>query len=380
MKILMFVKNFLPITQTFIYQEVTGLAKSNQVKILTTHRENEARFPFGDVAIASFSKNTLEHKIRKTLQGWDWEIGFRNFAFSKKIKKCIQDFNPDVIHTQFGWESWILLLNFPIQEKPIFLHFHGFDASHKLLSAKYLKTLKKILNRPDITPIFISKTMLKAVETKVGKIEKYQILHCGIDIGLFKKVKRNLAKNPFIFLQVSSFAEKKGHIYTIKAYAEFIKNNPNHNSILKLAGDGLLLNDMKLLVKSLNIEQNVEFLGSVTSSEAKELMDNVHCFLHHSVTSSIGDQEGIPTAIMEAMAMELPIISTFHSGIPELVEDGVNGYLVAEKNISQYANRMQDILSWDYILANRTVIDERFEKEKHIDYLVSFYQNELKKD
>ena len=78
---------------------------------------------------------------------------------------------------------------------------------------------------------------------------------------------------------------------------------------------------------------------------------------------------------MEAMAMELPVISTYHSGIPELVEDGVNGYLVPERDIDQYAEKLQQILQWDYASKNREKVIELFEKEKHCQLLQQFYRN-----
>ena len=86
-------------------------------------------------------------------------------------------------------------------------------------------------------------------------------------------------------------------------------------------------------------------------------------------------KEGIPNAIMEAMAMELPVISTWHAGIPELVEDGVNGYLIEERNVEAYAKRMLDILHWKRIPANRFKIIEKFSIESHYKELTNIYLN-----
>lgn len=65
----------------------------------------------------------------------------------------------------------------------------------------------------------------------------------------------------------------------------------------------------------------VEFPGWVSAWQAKKLMEKVHTFVHHSVT-------GHTSGNMEGMAMELPVIATYHSGIPELTEDGVHGFLM----------------------------------------------------
>ena len=107
-------------------------------------------------------------------------------------------------------------------------------------------------------------------------------------------------------------------------------------------------------------------------------MKQADVFVHHSITSSNGDQEGIPTALMEAMAMELPVISTIHSGIPELVQNGVNGYLVQEKDINTYAKKMSEALKLGKLLKNREIINADFELTKHNEQLVQLYQKLVK--
>jgi colanic acid/amylovoran biosynthesis glycosyltransferase len=76
--------------------------------------------------------------------------------------------------------------------------------------------------------------------------------------------------------------------------------------------------------------------------------------------------------------MELPVISTWHSGIPELVEDGVNGYLVAERDTEAYANAMFNITKWDLCPQNRFKIIAQFEKTKHAGLLIDIYNQTLK--
>ena len=86
-----------------------------------------------------------------------------------------------------------------------------------------------------------------------------------------------------------------------------------------------------------------------------------------------GDEEGIPNAIMEAMAMKLPILSTFHAGIPELVEHGVNGLLCEEKDIDSLATQMLEIQSWGKLDKNRQKIIDEFNYESHNKKLLEFY-------
>ena len=101
-------------------------------------------------------------------------------------------------------------------------------------------------------------------------------------------------------------------------------------------------------------------------------------FVHHSVTGKKdGDMEGIPNAIMEAMAMELPVLSTLHSGIPELVENGLHGFLVEERAVAPYAHSMQKVLSWSQKPENREKVRKGFEKKNHARQLTEYYREAL---
>ena len=146
-----------------------------------------------------------------------------------------------------------------------------------------------------------------------------------------------------------------------------------------MTGAGPEEETLRELAASLGIADHLRFVGFVNSEEAKALLAEAHLFLHHSVTGSKdGDMEGIPNAVMEAMAMGLPVLSTWHSGIPELVEDGVNGYLVEEHNIEQYAQRLTDIMHWQRLPKNREKVRSLFEQKQHATILHGYYLQALK--
>lgn len=380
MRILVFIKDFAGPTLTFIYNEVTELAKKHEVKIITCERKNEDIFPFGDVVEIPFLENKLRLKYQTKAQYLDIRIAFRSSYFRKKINTIVDNFKPNVIHTHFGFESWLFLENFKRSDIPIFVSFHGYDASHKLTSERYRIALKRYLNRPEVTPIFVSNYMKHHVESKAGEFfEKAKILYYGTDIDFFQRADYKQNQRHFLFLQVSSFAEKKGHEFTLRAFASLVerlkKEKPDTQLKLVLAGEGLLRKSTEALAEQLGIKAYVEFVGLVTKNETKNLMEKADAFVHHSVTSaSVGDMEGIPNAIMEAMAMELPILSTTHSGIPELVEDGTNGFLVKERDVVSYAEKMHEILAWKYISKNREKVAQLFEKKRHAVQLAEFYE------
>ncbi len=380
MKVLVFIKTFANPTLTFIYNEVSELAKKHEVKIITFERKNEHLFPFADIVEIPFTENDFLLKYQTKLQYLDLKWAFKSGYFRKRISEVVNQIKPDIIHTHFGFESWFFLENFRRNDVPIFVSFHGYDASHKLTSARYREAVKHYLNRPNTTPIFVSKFMKLHVEQSVEQqFPKAKILYYGTDIDFFKRTDYQQRAAEFTFLQVSSFSEKKGHEFTVKAFAEFVKNYRGNKPVkLILAGEGGLKKTAENLVHELGISDFVEFPGLVNRERAKELMERADAFLHHSVTSaSVGDMEGIPNAIMEAMAMELPVISTYHSGIPELVENEANGYLIKERDVEAYSKRLNDILTWKYAKANREKVAKLFEKKQHAEQLEGFYNKAL---
>src|SRR5690606_27259516 len=167
------------------------------------------------------------------------------------------------------------------------------------------------------------------------------------------------------FLQVSSLVEKKGHIYSLHAFREFLRIYPD--AIFYIGGEGPLKSVCEKFVMDYNLADKVRFLGNLSPNQVADYMSRCDVFLHHSVTASNGSEEGIPTAIMEAMASGLVVVSTYHAGIPELIEDGVSGFLVNEKDIPEYSKVLQRLINLDTaVVAERAriIIEQNFNIHK----------------
>jgi len=274
----------------------------------------------------------------------------------------------------------LLLDNIDISKYKIFIHFHGYDASKLLFYKSYQKRIRKLLEHTNINPIFVAQNVKNRVERAIKKKLNGKVLYCGIKTGLFNPTNASVHNDTFIFLQVSSLVEKKGHIHTLRAFRLFIDNYANKCTYKKFkyifTGDGNELNNILNEIKVLNLTSFIEYIGIVSPEKAVKLLNSADCFVHHSITPDDGNKEGIPTSIMEAMAMELPIISTWHSGIPELVENKVNGILVEEKNIYEYAKAMLDITNYPKRMSiNRQKINSKFSYVIHNCELTKLYQS-----
>lgn len=373
MKILMYAEGFGVPTQTFITQDVNYLAKNHEILFVCTLVSQEMDIPNVTVKQIPFKQSFLQKVLRKT----DISYTYTNKHFAQTLNEGIQSFQPDLIHCQFGIEALTLIDNLQDTSIPIVIQFRGYDASKLLRQKSYVKRLQEILDRPNVYSIFVSDSLRKNLNHYHINTKNHMILHSGIDLTKFmpEDLLTKKSQKPFIFLQISSLKAKKGHIYTLKAFAKFLSEASSDNYLLQLTGDGDEKASLEQLLQELKIQAYVEFIGFVSHDKAKVLLSNANVFVHHSITPEDGDEEGIPNALMEAMAMELPILSSYHAGIPELVTEGLHGYLVPEKDIDTYAQRMHDITSWQQCPQNRTRIQEAFEINYHIEKLERFYQH-----
>jgi colanic acid/amylovoran biosynthesis glycosyltransferase len=107
-----------------------------------------------------------------------------------------------------------------------------------------------------------------------------------------------------------------------------------------IAGEGEVRAQLEAQISRLGLAGSVHLLGFLAPDELLRRLHAADLFVHPSRTAPSGDQEGIPNALLEAMATGLPAVTTRHAGIPEAVRDGENGWLVAENAADELAERM----------------------------------------
>lgn len=379
MKVLQFISDLNGTTTTFIRKQIELLAKENYVAVLTNVPVKEQyRIPFVDyfcIPLPFLHQKLIIRKAYWLLYKFNIWVNFRQVDFANRANHLIKKIKPDVIHCQFGINGLILWENLLEKYKdiPFFIQFRGYDVTQMPITFPlYWKKLQAILKFKNVHTLAVANYLYDHMVGLGFKEANRRVLYSCTDLSFFERAQRESKKTTF--LQVSSFREKKGHECTLNAFAEFLKKAEKSSMYkLILAGDGELQESSKTLSKKLKIDHQVEFIGKVTQAQGKQLMEEADFFVHHSITSKSGDKEGIPNAIMEAMAMELPILSTFHSGIPELVENGENGYLVQERDVDDYSDKMLQITTWEYQPQNREKVKNLFEQQKHLNTLISYY-------
>ena len=345
-----------PYINTFIRQDVERIGSTHQVLYIAF--ESNKAYPFNNVKtnLVMYPSGTIQSKLRWRLEKLGLYFNWSDKNFGSKLKSEIGRFNPDIIHCQFLYESAKLVHNIKIN-KPVILNIRGYGASTKLENKKYINWLKKLANHNNIFPIFVCKHLKKNLISKNIKFKNEGIiLYTGVDLKKFKRNRYDSKSKHKTYIQVGAFNDKKGQLITIKSFNKFVKNPENEKAKLVFIGEGKNLKKAKELVEELNISEFVAFKGKLNQSKIIEELDVADVFVHHSITSKKGDQEGIPNALVEAMAMEMPVLTTFHSGIPELVNHGVNGFLCEENDVLTYSEQMNQIYNWGYRKENRDLL------------------------
>ena len=169
-------------------------------------------------------------------------------------------------------------------------------------------------------------------------------IHClyhGIDFDKFRPGNAPKADPPML-ISVGRLIEKKGFEYLIEA-CKFLKNNGLDFSC-EIVGDGPLREKLAAQISDAGLRDTVFLRGQLTHSELVPLYQRAAMFVSANFITESGDRDGIPNVIIEAMAMELPVVSTTISGIPEAVANGETGLLVSEKNSEELAAAIEQLL------------------------------------
>jgi colanic acid/amylovoran biosynthesis glycosyltransferase len=222
---------------------------------------------------------------------------------------------------------------------PLVVHFHGFDLSVRWVLERYASAYS-VMFRQAGGLIAVSRAMQRKLIDMGALPEKVYYNPCGVNCELFGGASPADAE-PLV-LSVGRFVEKKGPQLTLAAFARVLQLYPEAR--LRMIGDGPLLETCRKLSHNLAINHAVTFLGSQPHRFVAEEMRRARLFAQHSVEAPSGDSEGTPVAILEAGASGLPVVSTYHGGIPDVVIDNETGLLVQERDVAGMASQMLRLL------------------------------------
>ncbi len=360
-----FVATFLKREMLHVYRQTTNLQRYDNW-IVTRRRENAELFPAPRVI------ELPRHPLR-TLQRAVCRIGKRRITLDpaecRALSGLCRQSKARVLHVYFGTEAARCLPFLRTARIAKVVSFHGVDLSEKMNPAE-VEALRAHVD------LFLcrSKSLADALAERQVDPSLIRLNYTGVPVP--PQAHRPTDGRPLRLLQACRFMAKKGLDTTVHALA--ILRRGGHDMSLTLAGDGPEMPALRKLVSSLGLDESVHFTGFLEPDELARLYGEHDLFLHPSRTTAQGDREGIPNALLEAMAHGLPVVSTRHSGIPEAVFHGETGWLIDESEPEGLARAIRTLADSAGERGRlgaqaRRTITERFSTSACIDALESCY-------
>lgn len=335
---------WLPQTQTWMYTQVKYLPNNIETHIVCDRTEHLDQFEVPNIhslpqssLTARFGESGL--KGAKTLSGLSWLCRIYN-----KIK-------PDIVHSHFGTVAWFNSRFLRLTKAKHIVTFYGLDVNMvPKQDPKWLNRYHTLFKSADLF-LCEGPHMIKQLIAMGCPKEKIKLHHLGIDISQIAYHPRIWnSDQPLRILIAASFREKKGIPYALKALASLQNTVPVELTII---GDARAeLRGQKEKQKILNIleesglKSKTKLLGYQPYTVLFEEAYKNHLFISPSVTAADGDTEGgAPVSLIEMMATGMPVVSTTHCDIPEVVQYGVKDWLVAERDVNGLVEKLMWLIN-----------------------------------
>lgn len=412
MKIAFIVDKFPVLSETFVINQITGLIdRGHEVHIYGGQTEDKKYHP--DVEKYKLIERTRYlPEIPKNYLGRLFNVLYlltKNFSQAPlvllrslnifkygKRAACLRLFYStlpflnapeyDIIHCQFGRQAickfgpysyeGVVLREIGAVKGKLITTFRGYDISWYV--NKYgEKVYDQLFEKGDF--FYANCEFFKQRAIQLGCDENKIVVHgSGIDCNRF--VFKARKPEPCGLIRIATtgrLIEKKGIEYAIRAIAEVAKVYPNVE--FNIIGDGELKERFLQIIQELNIADKVHLKGWRNQTEIISILDETHIFVAPSVTARDGNQDAPVNTLKEAMAMGLPVIGTLHGGIPELVEDGISGFLVPQRDHLAIAQKLIYLIQhpeiWQQMgLSGRKKVETQYDINKLNSELVEIYQ------
>ncbi len=278
------------------------------------------------------------------------------------------------LHAHFGTEGATVARIFAMLSRlPYSVTLHAYDIfrdpprdlGDKLKEAAFIVTVSQfnkahlLKTYPGITP------------------DKIHVIHPWVDLRQFSPKSNPGQRDKLRILSVGRLVEKKGHIYLVQA-CQLLKAQ-GLDFECRIVGDGPLHSELAVAIAEYGLQDSVHLCGALPHEEVLSLLNWCTAFVLPCVVAKDGDQDGMPVSIAEAMAMEVPVISTELIGIPELVKPEA-GFLAPPHNAAALANALRKIDKMDETerrimgQRGRDIVASDFELTHGVQTLIKLFQ------
>ncbi|MDL1891994.1 glycosyltransferase [Sphingobacteriales bacterium CHB3] len=328
------IRGYLAPTETFVGNQITTLKRYRPV-VLCHHRSDNREFDITPMYVIDENEKGIRRAVGEIAY---WRLRRLTHHEVVAAAEWVDGFNPALFHFHFGVDAAFFTRIHKRAGIPAVVSLYGYDVSAfpKMYGGIGRRYLKRTFNAMDCFLAMSEDMKHDAVALGIPE-EKIVIHYHGINVTRFLFEQRTYnRKQIFNILCVGTLEAKKGQHHLIRSFAELRRQRPDIDARLTLVGRGPMLDECMRLAQESNVQDRVNFAGYVPHLDPKllEYYRNADVFVHFSTKQSCGDKEGIPGTIVEAMASGLPVVTTRHAGIPEIIYDGIQGILLDEKDVA----------------------------------------------
>lgn len=370
-------QDFLKPDMQHVHRQIMSLSRWMPA-VITQKRGNADKFPFPG-----------GHRRLSVLPPVPWRNG-RRFWFKHvrrgpltiphtRVRQLIYEvmrLEAEVTHIFFGHIGVMLLPFIQASPGPVVVSFHGADVGVDAGNPAWREALQGVF-RSSALILARSESLLDGLRELGCPPEKLRLQRTGIPLDAWPFVPRTVPEDgAWHFVQACRLVPKKGLRTTLRAFTEIAEKFPRAR--LTLAGDGPLREELEKGAEAAGLADRVSFPGFLEQGKLRELVYGSHVFFHPSETPADGNREGVPNALLEAMASGLPVLATRHGGIPEAVTDGVSGFLTEEGDFRALASAAIGLLENPEQLAAmgaaaHAEVERKFERSRQTAILEGYY-------
>ena len=348
-RILAFVPSLGVVSETFIADSLAGLAGIGADLVVAAghvaDRNALPKVPVVDAPVLHLSR--LRDRLAARLRPPPLWSEARDTPFDSnatRVVECLlEQVRPNVAYAEFGF--MFARVSGPLEAAgvPTVVHLHGHDVTAALADPGYRAALEVGLCKA--AAVVVASDHMRRLAILAGAPpERVVTVPLGVTLDGVSPLPWSDRRNkPPRIVFLGRLVPKKHPVALIEAFAIVSAKRPD--ATLDIIGDGPERAAAEERAVARGIANQVRFHGAMPRREALAIVREGWIYAQHSVTSFTGDQEGFGISIAEAAALELPVVSTLHNGIPEQVTEGKTGLLVPEYDFEAMAVKILSLLS-----------------------------------